>query len=189
MWFTLLAHQSPIRARTLAVSPCYVRISEPHTTNSFAAVGLDKRRIGYNRLSPSYQEKVLPPTRTFRKIGSLFTEENSGWLELRNHAAKLAFLTRELRAVLPEALSNHLASVAMKPSAPRLVIFSDSAAWCTRLRYFAPALGHRAEEIVGHRIQLQFLTLAVDGRPSEQPPSQTFSADGEIEHLRQMLKD
>lgn len=89
--------------------------------------------------------------------------------------------------LLPEELSDHLVSVAMKPAAYRLVVFTDSAAWCTRLRYFAPVLSRRAEQLVGHQLQIRFLPIAVEVPPAEQPPP-AIPAD-EINRMREMLKD
>lgn len=72
-------------------------------------------------------------------------------------ARRLAKLKGALiRALEPEE-GAHLLGVSA--TGPRLVVFADSSAWATRLRYRAPALETAAQAHIGATPQLVFRTL------------------------------
>ncbi|MGH7688564.1 MAG: hypothetical protein ACREN3_03090 [Gemmatimonadaceae bacterium] len=86
-------------------------------------------------------------------------------------ARELALLRDAVAAVLPATESVHL--VGVSTAAPgRLILFSDSAAWCTRLRYHAPMLEAAALPFLGLRPRLEFRTLPAvfQSAPSQRLP-------------------
>ncbi|HEX5313389.1 MAG TPA: DciA family protein [Gammaproteobacteria bacterium] len=70
---------------------------------------------------------------------------------------ELATLRERLAAALPAPEAEHLAGVSLQ--ADRLLVFADSTAWCTRLRYRASILETAVEPLLGLRPQLEFRTL------------------------------
>ncbi|GEM_PF-6254838 len=78
-------------------------------------------------------------------------------LAVYKHAKRLLKLRQTLQGVLPPDMAAHLIGVSLNGN--RLVIYSDSPAWNTRLRYMAPALAQCAARQIGALPHLVFLTL------------------------------
>lgn len=82
-------------------------------------------------------------------------------------ARRLATLRKTLAAALDPGEAAHLAGVSGEGA--RLVIFADSAAWATRLRYRAPQFERALREQLGLCPQLIFRVLPESERVA--PPS------------------
>lgn len=88
------------------------------------------------------------------------------------HARRLASLRAALAATLGMPDGSHLAGVSL--SSERLTVYADSPAWCTRLRFRAPAIEDTAERHIGRRLRLVFRTQPGTFRnpvPSQTPVS------------------
>lgn len=73
-------------------------------------------------------------------------------------ARRLAMLHTRLAAVLPAETRAHFLGISEQPR--YCILFADSAAWATRLRYQAPALEKAAFDALGVRPVLRFRVLA-----------------------------
>ena len=82
-------------------------------------------------------------------------------------ARDLARLRRHLARALTPDLAPHLAGVSGDRA--RLVVYADSAAWATRLRYQAPVLEKAAADLLGARPRLVFRNVPKRerGQPAE----------------------
>jgi len=90
-----------------------------------------------------------------RLMGRGVAESSLG--DVYRRAAELGRLRRHLARALAPDLALHLAGVSGDRN--RLVLYSDSAAWATRLRYQAPVLERAAAAALGGRPQLAFRVL------------------------------
>lgn len=82
-------------------------------------------------------------------------------------ARRLAWLRKRLAAVLDTEEASHLAGISAEGG--KLVIFADSPAWCTRLRYRAGELEAAAAPLLGRRLQIGFRVQPPQFRRRETP--------------------
>lgn len=107
----------------------------------------------------------MPPGSSAAKPGRLPLEALPGALCM--HARRLAKLRAVLAAALTEEEAPHF--VGVSANASELVIFTDSPAWCTRLRYRSPQLEAAVEKLLERPRRLVFRTQPMPFRAAEAP--------------------
>ncbi|MGH8273190.1 MAG: DciA family protein [Gammaproteobacteria bacterium] len=99
------------------------------------------------------------------RISRLPLEQLPAGLVARAH--RLARLRDRLVAALDEEEASHVAGVSADKG--KLVIFADSSAWCTRLRYRTGKLEAAAAALLGRRQQISFRVQLPQFRRRESP--------------------
>lgn len=92
------------------------------------------------------------------KFLSQFIHKVDALDRLRTSTAQLDALVREIRAALPAAARDHVVGCAVRPGL--LIVFADSAAWATQLRYLQQDILLAGNEVLGNSARrLQFKVL------------------------------
>lgn len=113
-----------------------------------------------------------------------FVHKDSALDRLRIGARQLEALTRRVRAVIPADAGSHVVGCAPRPGT--VVVFVDTAAWATRLRYLQYEVLAACRQELGERIQrVQFKVLPAESiiGPAGKPP-----VPGLSENTRRLLQ-
>lgn len=119
------------------------------------------------------------PREGFRRLNQCPT--GPGLSEVYRHARVLAKLGDVLAGALDPQARRHFSGVS--GDARRLVVFADSPAWATRLRYQAPDLEAAAVRHLGHRPRLEFRVLTDAPQPFAETPRSPWLSQRVVETL------
>jgi hypothetical protein len=109
---------------------------------------------------------------------------------IRAELAEQARLLGAVRECLPDFLGAHCFYCVAKGE--RLIIYVDSAAWSSQLRFYGPDLLDRLEQSIGYRfkeVQVRNLLSVTGASAAPSKPRLTPSAEKTIEVLRQSAEN
>ena len=99
-----------------------------------------------------------------RSVGHLLNNANTGLAKVIDRAKELKKLTTQLKSMVDAPLSDHIYVANIRGTT--LIIGTDSAAWHTRIKYLAPMILDRLQQI---EFRVQPFSAGVENASKTQP--------------------
>lgn len=108
-----------------------------------------------------------------------FCQAIPGLERVAGQANALRQLLRITRDAVPAPMRPHVLACAVRDRT--LVVFTDTGAWGSQLRFIQPAILDALEQVTGHRLQqVRFKVQQADSDPATRAPDRSATQDREI---------